>query len=580
MNAPWLRSRRTAVASLAGLMTGAVLTLPPADAEACGCFAPPDPSVPVVQAGERILFSHEDGNVTAHIQIQYEGEAAEFGWLLPLPSVPTLELGVDELFTQLINTTQPLYRVTRVTDDKCEWANFLARAGGSPASDSASPPPESDDIAVVQDSIGPYDYAVLRADTRDEMFDWLVRNSYFIPQGTEDVVGPYIHQGAYFLALKLRSGNDAGDIAPVVVRYASDLPMIPIILTSVAANPDMGIQVWILGDSRAIPRNYRHTVLNEEHIDWFSAASNYNEVIINATNEAEDGQSFVTEYAGPSDVMRGVLDWDRRFGTKRQFEAITDASSYVSALRANGFIWDSVLINHLKRAFPFPDRVRSQGVTEDEYYQQLDFYLGFYRERNPRLFEGYEFEFDAVELTGELWERIVEPTLAAGALFRKYPKLTRLYTTLSPEEMTKDPVFSFNPELPDVSNVHEATYTYLCGSGSEDPLRTPGVLALPDGRKFYLENETQWATRNRNNVPYSRRIEFLREEGAPVVEVDNSTRLTPGESEPRGCACSARETRERGASVALLLGLTGLLGLRASRRRAGSGGAPNRAGAE
>ena len=78
------------------------------DAAACGCFTPPDPSVPIVQAGERIAFAMSNGTVTAHIQIQYQGTASDFGWLLPLPSVPTLELGTDELFTQLIGTTQPM----------------------------------------------------------------------------------------------------------------------------------------------------------------------------------------------------------------------------------------------------------------------------------------------------------------------------------------------------------------------------------------------------------------------------------------------------------------------------------------
>src|SRR6476659_7712803 len=82
------------------------------EAAACGCFTPPDPSVPIVQAGERILFSVDNGSVTAHIQIQYAGDAQDFGWLLPLPSVPTLQLGTDELFANLINTTQPKYRLT------------------------------------------------------------------------------------------------------------------------------------------------------------------------------------------------------------------------------------------------------------------------------------------------------------------------------------------------------------------------------------------------------------------------------------------------------------------------------------
>src|SRR5690348_4020382 len=97
------------------------------DARACGCFTPPDPSVPIVQAGERILFAMADGQVTAHIQIQYQGTAQDFGWLLPLPSVPTLELGTDELFNQLTSTTQPKYRLNRVYEGNCEIGRASCR---------------------------------------------------------------------------------------------------------------------------------------------------------------------------------------------------------------------------------------------------------------------------------------------------------------------------------------------------------------------------------------------------------------------------------------------------------------------
>src|SRR5689334_18614636 len=101
------------------LFASAVALLWPQAADACGCFTPPDPTVPVVQAGERILFAVKDGQVTAHVQVQYSGEAKEFGWLLPLPSVPTLELGLDELFTQLTLATQPKYRMTTSFESNC-----------------------------------------------------------------------------------------------------------------------------------------------------------------------------------------------------------------------------------------------------------------------------------------------------------------------------------------------------------------------------------------------------------------------------------------------------------------------------
>src|SRR5262245_38560932 len=90
-------------------------------AHACGCFAPPDPTVPVIQAGELIAFAAHDGQIDAHIQIRYSGAAADFGWLLPLPSEPTLELGSDELFAKLEEATRPRWQLTQISDGTCNY---------------------------------------------------------------------------------------------------------------------------------------------------------------------------------------------------------------------------------------------------------------------------------------------------------------------------------------------------------------------------------------------------------------------------------------------------------------------------
>lgn len=551
----------TALATSAAAL--AMLALPAQRAEACGCFAPPDPSVPVVQAGEQIVFAHEDGMITAHIQIQYQGEANEFGWILPLPSVPDMELGTDELFAQLIATTQPKYRLNRIFEDSCQAIPLAAGTANESTDGNSGTPPDS--VVVKQDSIGPFDFAVLRADDRTEMFNWLTENSYFIPTGTEDVVGPYIHEGAYFLALKLRKGNDVGDIQPVVLRYASDLPMIPIILTQVAANPNMGIRVWVLGEHRAIPRNYRHTVLNEEYIDWFNAGQNYNDIVVAATNEAPDGQSFITEYAGVVDRMVNLLDGPGRFGTRANYEQITEPGLYTQQLRADGFPWSSGLVSALKAHIPYPTGLSTQNISEDDFYNSIEYYLTYYREENPALFEGYAPEFDNATLTAQLWDRVVTPTLAAGKLFRDNKKMTRMYTTLSPEEMTKDPVFSFNPSLPDVDNEHNADFTVLCdGSGNVDG---SGILSLPDGRRFFVNDQSAWSSRDRSGVPYSRRIELLREEGAPRVEVDNTTRLSDSDADNGGCTCVTESAPTGSASAGLSFAALAAAGLLLRRRR-------------
>ena len=104
--------------------------------------------MPIVQAGENILFGVENGVVTAHIQVQYSGPATEFGWLLPLPSMPEMTLGTDELFAQLINTTQPKYVLDAEYRGSCPFDP--ARGGGfggaSDADDSFRPAPKTSSV--------------------------------------------------------------------------------------------------------------------------------------------------------------------------------------------------------------------------------------------------------------------------------------------------------------------------------------------------------------------------------------------------------------------------------------------------
>jgi MYXO-CTERM domain-containing protein len=563
----------------------AALVAHPSPSDACGCFTPPDPSVPIVQAGERIAFSVENGVVEAHIQIQYSGAAEEFGWLLPLPSIPELQVGTDELFARLIAQTQPRYRLVAEYRGECWFdpsrGGFGGGGGGDAGSgDPSSPPGEGGDPLVLQDSVGPYDYAVLRADSKQPMLDWLQENGYFVPAGTDEVVDAYINPGAYFLALKLRKGNDVGDLQPVVVRYQSDLPMIPIVLTSVAADPDMGIMVWVLGDSRAIPRNYFHTKINDAKLDWLGAAQNYVDVLTDAVNEAAEGQSFVTEYAGTSSIMRDVIAPEWRFGDLEALARLTAAVDYVDFLNANGFPtppapptfqqqYTSQMLNILQKYLPVPSKLAAElGVTPNDYYLNIRYYLEFLSEERPDLFADLDVEFDPTELTRELDERVVGPTRNADALFDKYPYMTRMFTTLSPEEMVKDPVFSFNPDLPELSNEHQGQIIYYCldeRPQGETPAKiiteTGFVLRFPNGT-----DDNPYVARIA--MPFSHLTQVLREEGLAQNVTDNTEaiqRALDGERKSGGCrvAPGARGSLPLGAA---LIGLIGLVALRRRRR--------------
>jgi hypothetical protein len=492
---------------------------------ACGCFTMPSVATPVVQAGERILFAHDGQNVIAYIQIQYSGNADQFGWLVPLPSVPTLQLGTDEMFTVLGNVTQPQYQLT-TTNQFCGGGSSSSTSStssgiGCGADDTAGAEAAYDlgmraasdmgsmNPVVVQASVGPFDYAVLKADDQSEMQQWLMDNGYFVPDATGTAVAPYIHTGAFFLALKLRAGQTAGDIVPIILSYPSDLPMIPITLTSVGAVPNMGVMVFVLGSARAIPRNYHHTVIDDMPV-WLGAP--YQSVVNRAMQDAPGHHSFITEYAGGSSIMSGQLYYAGRFGDLTQLAAITDPASYISFLRQYNYTFDSTLFALLERFLPMPAQAVTDGVTESEYYGQYEYYSSHYSVD----FDGGAppTSFDSAGLTAAIDMRIVEPTKSTQALFDGNPYLTRLYSTISPEDMNLDPVFSSNPDLPEVSLIHSATITYPC---SGDPWLSTG-----DG--FEVQYQGGVAPYYAS-LPSTLRLETLREAGPPQVEVDNTASI-------------------------------------------------------
>ena len=551
------------IATVAAASAAFLVAAAPRLAAACGCFAAPNPSVPVVQAGEKILFVQEGTNVIAHIQIQYEGEAEEFGWLIPMPSIPDFRLSTEELFAELENATNPTFLYNQVFEACAQADSGGFGCGGDDDSAAAfegiptpaTPPQSPDPVLVRESTAGPFDFAIVRADNKEPMLQWLRDNRYLVPEGGEDLLDPYIRSGAFFLALKLTSGQSAGDLQPIVIEYEADVPMIPLILTRLGAVQDMGVLVWLLSDSRAVPLNYRHVEINEEYIDWVNGADNYAEVVARAVDEAENGHAFVTEYAGWSEPVVGRLDPPGRFGRRDVFEMTTDAITYIRNLEDNGFPMDA-LRPIFERVFPIAEAAIQGGISPDAYYRDLAGSLSVY-DPNPA-------GFDPVTLTEEIWERVVEPTIAAGALFRDHPYLTRLYTAISPDEMTADPAFGFNPEIGRVSNQHSATMTRLCEPEDE---KYPWRMRLSDGRDYYVEDPSQWATRRTNDAPRTVVIESVGLEGQPMVEVDNreTLQVLSGLPDAGGCRSISRSRLSWIVNFTFLFGSVFLLRRRLRR---------------
>jgi hypothetical protein len=131
------------------------------------------------------------------------------------------------------------------------------------------------------------------------------------------------------------------------------------------------------------------------------------------------------------------------------------------------------------------------------------------------------WEFDSVGFADELQERVVEPMMEAQEILDRHDYMTRMYSTVSPDEMTRDPLFHFNPELPDVSNQHNAE---AVGSCSDDGTLDTVVITLENGESFTVDGPDNFWWGGMSDVDWT--------DPAPEEGAASSVSLVGEEGEP------------------------------------------------
>jgi hypothetical protein len=124
----------------------------------------------------------------------------------------------------------------------------------------------------------------------------------------EPLIHVYNEEGMPFLAMKLQPDSGVQDIQPIVMTYESEMPMIPIRLTAVAAQPNMNILTWIFADEQAIPANYAHVTIQDNDIrgSQFNFSGNNYMQLLDAAIDAENGLAMTTEYAQPTSELTNL----------------------------------------------------------------------------------------------------------------------------------------------------------------------------------------------------------------------------------------------------------------------------------
>ncbi|MCY1063268.1 DUF2330 domain-containing protein [Nannocystis sp. RBIL2] len=585
---------------------GALAT--PQTAEACGgvfCEGGLPNSMPVNQDGENVLFVLNQNEVEVHIQISIDPNtnAQKFAWLIPIAQIPEFEVGSQPLFDALLNSSVPTYQLQQtfeVCGEDGISGGLSSASNGDPGLSTADggtgtegSDSSGEDPVVFKTTAGAFEIVVLQDQTIEPIKQWLIDNDYQWIDGSEMVLQQYLDEGQVIVALKLAAGSDGGDVHPIVLRYPSNENCFPLRLTRFASIENMDIRVFVLGNNRAAPTNYRHVLVNPLKIDWLQFAANYKDVITKAVDDLEaEGLAFVTEYAGPSSVVQPFAfnfystSWNESafvgLAPEQVINTLND-QGLANCFGADFCFYNHPLVESLLNDFlPVPD-----GLSAEEFYANLPAYA----DQIDAMAWG-----DGSAFAQGLDSRIIAPGEHAQELIDAFPYLTRMYTVISPNEMIADPIFHINPDLQDVPSFRSATEYNLCDGNSVVTLPDEREIFVPDGgpwpdfigEMWWAEEVQQVALKGKpmhlvnNTAAINKKIEEWNlahgwprfPEGAPTTSASDTDTDSSGSSDSgpdsatgggqndaSGCGC-----RSDGAPGGSVLALAGL-GLLAGRRR-------------
>ena len=235
--------RKSLLALPAVAALGMALSLPPANA-ACCYFAAKDKDIN--QPGQKafITWHPEESIESFTVQPKFEGNAVDFGMVIPTPAQPKLdEMPRDffkdlAIYTILMPLPQPIWpRLRRIV--------YRERGGGG-RQEGAIPQPsgrvEKPTVRVLESGVvGSLDYKIIVASDASGLYQWLKDNAYSYG-GDEDTLKYYIDKSWFFTVMKIDpkamkkadDGSYVGEVTPTRFTFETQQCVYPLKITQLS----------------------------------------------------------------------------------------------------------------------------------------------------------------------------------------------------------------------------------------------------------------------------------------------------------------------------------------------------------
>jgi hypothetical protein len=219
--------------------------LPVVGQAACCYFSAKDKDI--LQPAQKVFLTWDPVEKVESFTVQpkFEGNALDFGMVIPTPSKPKLDEMPRDFFKELAvysilkKREQPQSKLLPVELDRLR--NFaLAKNGkGGEGKESASRPTS---VKVLEAGVvGNLDYKIIEAGRADDLFAWLKENKYSF-SGDESTLDFYIKKKWLFTVMKIDTmqmkknpdGTFAGEVTPTRFQFASEQLVYPLKITQIS----------------------------------------------------------------------------------------------------------------------------------------------------------------------------------------------------------------------------------------------------------------------------------------------------------------------------------------------------------
>jgi hypothetical protein len=219
---------------------------PPSAESACCYFAAKDKDV--LQPAQKAFITWDPAEKveTFTVQPKFEGNALDFGMVIPTPARPKLDEMPRDFFKELAVYTilkKREYPQSKLLPQP-PLALYAAFPGAAPRGfgGAVKTGARPSTVKVLEAGVvGSLDYKIITAERADDLFGWLKENKYSY-SGDEATLDFYVKKGWFFTVMKIDTmqmkrnadGSFAGEVTPTRFQFTSEKLVYPLKITQIS----------------------------------------------------------------------------------------------------------------------------------------------------------------------------------------------------------------------------------------------------------------------------------------------------------------------------------------------------------